>query len=368
MPRTGKPSKTNRCSSLTKLRRCGSAADYRAVRRCAVGGRAAMVDGDNGGMNDIDFDLARAELARRAPRRTRDRGLARGAHPARPGRGVPAAGRGGARSRRDLRLEGRGGDAGAARIARRAGADRRPAARAVDARRASRGADLERGRASSRPSSSASSRSSSRATCRRGRRAPIRATKSALRSRRCASPSRSSTRACRAVSARSPSSPTRSTTAPSSPARRSSTGTRSTSARIEIVLTRSHDGAHDEVARGSGKAILDGDPFGTVVLLANAPADARRGLVAGTIVTTGSCTGAPLLPGPGDYRAEFATPRQRRVPLHRLARRRVLAGRLGAHRVATGQALGRPVLLAVVVLGAPPACRPATPPRAASTP
>ena len=36
-------------------------------------------------------------------------------------------------------------------------------------------------------------------------------------------------------------------------------------------------------------------------------ADARRGLVAGAIVTTGSCTGAPLLPGPGDYRAEFAT-------------------------------------------------------------
>ena len=79
-------------------------------------------------------------------------------------------------------------------------------------------------------------------------------------------------------------------------------------AQVEIVLTRSHDGgARYEVARGSGKAILDGDPFGTVVLLANAPADARRGLVAGTIVTTGSCTGAPLLPGPGDYRAEFAT-------------------------------------------------------------
>ena len=78
-------------------------------------------------------------------------------------------------------------------------------------------------------------------------------------------------------------------------------------ARIEIVLTRSHDGARDEVARGSGKAILDGDPFGTVVLLANAPADAGRGLVAGSIVTTGSCTGAPLLPGPGDYVAEFAT-------------------------------------------------------------
>ena len=77
--------------------------------------------------------------------------------------------------------------------------------------------------------------------------------------------------------------------------------------RVEIVLTRSRDGARAEVARGSGAAILDGDPFGTVVMLANAPADAQRGLVAGAIVTTGSCTGAPLLPGPGEYRAEFVT-------------------------------------------------------------
>ena len=41
-------------------------------------------------------------------------------------------------------------------------------------------------------------------------------------------------------------------------------------------------------------------------MLANAPPDAMRGLVAGDIVTTGSCTGAPSLPGPGTYRAEFA--------------------------------------------------------------
>jgi 2-oxo-3-hexenedioate decarboxylase len=78
-------------------------------------------------------------------------------------------------------------------------------------------------------------------------------------------------------------------------------------ARIEIVLTRQHGGVTDEVARGSGQAILDGDPFATVVMLANAPADANRGLVAGTIVTTGSCTGAPLLPGPGGYGARFAS-------------------------------------------------------------
>jgi 2-keto-4-pentenoate hydratase len=76
--------------------------------------------------------------------------------------------------------------------------------------------------------------------------------------------------------------------------------------RLEIVLLREHGGRHDEVARGSAKAILDGDPFATVVMLANAPPDATRGLAAGDIVTTGSCTGAPPLPGPGAYRAEFA--------------------------------------------------------------
>ncbi len=73
-----------------------------------------------------------------------------------------------------------------------------------------------------------------------------------------------------------------------------------------IVLRRNHDGRSDEIAAGNGHAILDGDPFGTVVMLANAPPDAARGLVAGDIVTTGSCTGAPLVPGEGAYRAEFA--------------------------------------------------------------
>ena len=73
-----------------------------------------------------------------------------------------------------------------------------------------------------------------------------------------------------------------------------------------IVLRRSHDGHTDDIAHGDGKAILDGDPFGTVVMLANAPPDASRGLAGGAIVTTGSCTGAPLVPGEGRYRAEFA--------------------------------------------------------------
>jgi 2-keto-4-pentenoate hydratase len=72
-----------------------------------------------------------------------------------------------------------------------------------------------------------------------------------------------------------------------------------------IVLTIvSPGGRPAELARGSGRAILEGDPFAAVVLLANAQPPGR-GLRAGDIVTTGSCTGAPRLPGPGRYRAEF---------------------------------------------------------------
>ncbi len=77
-------------------------------------------------------------------------------------------------------------------------------------------------------------------------------------------------------------------------------------ARLAIVLVRDGDGRRDEVARGSAAAILDGDPFATVVMLANAPPDRARGLRAGDVVTTGSCTGAPPLPGRGAYRADFA--------------------------------------------------------------
>jgi 2-keto-4-pentenoate hydratase len=76
-------------------------------------------------------------------------------------------------------------------------------------------------------------------------------------------------------------------------------------AALAIVLSREQNGGSTEIARGSGAAILDGDPFGTVVQLANAPPARARGLLAGDIVTTGSCTGAPPLPGPGDYRADF---------------------------------------------------------------
>jgi 2-keto-4-pentenoate hydratase len=72
-----------------------------------------------------------------------------------------------------------------------------------------------------------------------------------------------------------------------------------------VLHRRTADGTTTEVARGDGRAILDGDPFGAVVLLANASALAQRGLAAGDLVTTGSCTGAPELPGAGDYEADF---------------------------------------------------------------
>ncbi len=78
-------------------------------------------------------------------------------------------------------------------------------------------------------------------------------------------------------------------------------------AAVGIVLSVAAPGhAASELARGSGHAILDGDPFGTVVMLANAQPDSGPGLRAGDIVTTGSCSGAPRIPGPGFYRAEFA--------------------------------------------------------------
>jgi 2-keto-4-pentenoate hydratase len=78
-------------------------------------------------------------------------------------------------------------------------------------------------------------------------------------------------------------------------------------AAIAIALTFEAPGETPRLlAEGSGRAILDGDPLGAVVLLANAQPEAGPGLRAGDIVTTGSCTGAPRLPGRGFYRAEFA--------------------------------------------------------------
>jgi len=77
-------------------------------------------------------------------------------------------------------------------------------------------------------------------------------------------------------------------------------------AQQEIVLRGPGAGAREaELARGSGAAVLDGDPVGAVVLLANLASMRARGLRAGDIVTTGSCTGALPVKLPGDYEADF---------------------------------------------------------------
>ena len=76
---------------------------------------------------------------------------------------------------------------------------------------------------------------------------------------------------------------------------------------VDIVLSAAAPGPPArELALGSVRAILEGDPFATVVMLANAQPEGSPGLRAGDIVTTGSCTGAPHVPGPGLYRAEFS--------------------------------------------------------------
>jgi 2-keto-4-pentenoate hydratase len=72
------------------------------------------------------------------------------------------------------------------------------------------------------------------------------------------------------------------------------------------IVLRWHDGTKTtEIATGNAQPILDGDPVGAVVLLANLPALHPHGLRAGEIVTTGSCTGAVAVPGAGDYEADF---------------------------------------------------------------
>ncbi len=74
---------------------------------------------------------------------------------------------------------------------------------------------------------------------------------------------------------------------------------------IGIVLTHvAAETAPAEFARGSGRAILEGDPFGAVVMLANAQPPGR-GLRARDIVTTGTCTGAPPITRAGLYSAAF---------------------------------------------------------------
>ena len=76
----------------------------------------------------------------------------------------------------------------------------------------------------------------------------------------------------------------------------------------QAIALRWHDGTKTtEIAAGDGRPILDGDPVAAVVLLANLAALAPRGLSAGDVVTTGSCTGAVSIPGAGEFEADFGT-------------------------------------------------------------
>ena len=62
-----------------------------------------------------------------------------------------------------------------------------------------------------------------------------------------------------------------------------------------------------ELATGDGRPILDGDPVGAVVLMANLQPQLYGGLRRGQVVTTGTCTGAVRVPGPGDFEADFGS-------------------------------------------------------------
>lgn len=72
-----------------------------------------------------------------------------------------------------------------------------------------------------------------------------------------------------------------------------------------IALRAVVDGQRRELAHGTGRAILEGDPLAAVVLLANAQPPGYGGLRAGQFVTTGSCTGAVAVPGPCAIEADF---------------------------------------------------------------
>ena len=73
----------------------------------------------------------------------------------------------------------------------------------------------------------------------------------------------------------------------------------------EIVLRAVVDGQRVELARGDGRPVLDGDPVGALLLLANAQVPGYGGLRAGQIVTTGSCTGSVPVPGACALEADF---------------------------------------------------------------
>ncbi|NUZ05005.1 2-keto-4-pentenoate hydratase [Piscinibacter koreensis] len=74
-----------------------------------------------------------------------------------------------------------------------------------------------------------------------------------------------------------------------------------------VVLRASDATGTRELAHGTGRATLGGDPLGALVLLANAQPPGYGGLKRGQIVTTGSCALADALPHAASYEADFGT-------------------------------------------------------------
>lgn len=77
-----------------------------------------------------------------------------------------------------------------------------------------------------------------------------------------------------------------------------------------IVLSLRHaDGRTRELAHGDARPILGGDPVGAVLAMANTQQPDPRGVRAGQLVTTGTCTGAvpldPAIAEPVDVVADF---------------------------------------------------------------
>ena len=258
-------------------------------------------------MNSNDFEAAQAALVGGATRRPRDRRVSARLAAGRSRRGLSPAGGGHRRARRRRRLEDRCDHARAASHPGRAATDRRghpagddarrqPSTGVASLRRLHRPEDRVRDRFPAAPRSAAAPERAVLAP--RGRRrdrgdAPgDRDRRSALAGRQ-----RHPGRARRRLQQRRPD---------QRAALRGLAGHRLRRGRHRPERRRARPAGARAGARQRPR-----DPRGRPVrhgrdARQRPAAKASPGLRAGDIVTTGSCTGAPLVPGPGLYRAEFS--------------------------------------------------------------
>jgi 2-keto-4-pentenoate hydratase len=74
-------------------------------------------------------------------------------------------------------------------------------------------------------------------------------------------------------------------------------------ARCDVVLRGAADGR--ALASGSGAAVLDGDPVGAVVAMANLRPPPPGGLRTGQVITTGTCTPPLAVSADGEFIGDF---------------------------------------------------------------